>query len=213
MVRVRHGKPIIGITGGIGSGKSFVADLFGEMGCLVIKSDEQVNEAYQDAAITRQLREWWGDDVVAKGGGVNRRAIAERIFNSATERRRLEGLLHPYVARRRDEVMKGAADDRGVVAFVWDTPLLIETGLDEHCDAVVFVEAPLALRLQRVAAGRKWSSEELMRRENLQTPLDRKRQISDYVVNNTADAAHARRQVKEVLQRIFVEKTDRAGLK
>lgn len=212
MVAVRHGRPIIGIAGGIGSGKSFVADLFGELGCLVIKSDDQVHQAYRDPQVIGKLREWWGDEVIGPDGQVNRRAIARQIFGNAAERQRLEGLIHPYVARMRDEVMAAAAEDASVVAYVWDTPLLFETRLNEECDAVVFVDAPLELRQKRVQGSRGWSEGELERREILQTPLDRKRRISDYVINNTADAAHARRQVEEVLHRILVEKAGQGGL-
>ena len=64
---MRHGKPIIGISGGIGSGKTFVADLFGEMGCLVIKSDEQVLRVYEEQAVLERLRAWWGGGGVAGG--------------------------------------------------------------------------------------------------------------------------------------------------
>lgn len=207
---MRHGKPIIGISGGIGSGKTFVADLFGELSCLVIKSDEQVTQAYEDPAIVNQLRRWWGDEVVQAGGRVDRRFIADRIFHDPAERNRLEQLLHPYVARRRDERMRQAADDAQVLAFVWDTPLLFETGLDRQCDELVFVEAPFDLRLSRVATTRGWDRAELLRRENFQRPLDTKREISDHVIRNTADAAVTRSQVREVLSRIL-SKTDRAA--
>ncbi len=208
MIRpVRHGKPIIGITGGIGSGKSFVADLFGELGCLVIKSDDQVAAAYRDPAILAQLRQWWGDPAVQPDGTVNKRLIADRIFNHPEERRRLENLLHPYVARLRDEQMAAVGGDPRVPAYVWDTPLLFETRLNRQCDAVVFVDAPFDLRLARVRAARGWDEQELKRREILQTPLDRKRELSEYVIENTADAARARCQVREVLSRILVEKT------
>lgn len=208
---MRHGKPIIGIAGGIGSGKTFIARLFGESGCMVISSDEQVDRAYRDPLILEHLRNWWGDQVARPDGTANRRLIADRIFNRPEERARLEGLLHPYVARLREEAMAAGADDPQVLAYVWDTPLLFETGLDRSCDTVVFVEAPPEVRLARVQSSRGWDRSELLRRENLQTPLDRKRELSEYVVTNTADATRARSQVREVLSRILVEKTGRAA--
>jgi dephospho-CoA kinase len=209
---VRHGKPVIGIAGGIASGKSYIADLFGELGCLVIKSDDQVAAAYRDPEVLAELKRWWGDGVVRPDGAVDKRVIANRIFGDPEERRRLEGLLHPYVARLRDTQMLAAAGDKNVVAYVWDTPLLFETGLNQECDAVVFVDAPRDLRVSRVKETRGWDESELMRREILQTPLDRKRELSDHVITNTADATRARSQVREVLSRILVEKTGRAAL-
>ena len=197
------GRPIIGITGGIGSGKSFVARLFGELGCGVIDSDSQVHAAYQDFGVRQTLRQWWGDPVFNSDGTIRRAAIAQRVFGSEVERKRLEGLIHPWVAAARDRQMEEMSQNPAVVAFVWDTPLLLEAGLKGRCDAVVFVDAPPELRLQRVARSRGWDSAELLRRENLQWPLDRKREIADYVISNTADAGEARDQVRDVLSRIL----------
>lgn len=195
-------KPIIGIAGGIGSGKSFVADLFGELGCLVIRSDDAVHEAYRDPQVREAIRQWWGEAVFRPDGEVDRSAIGRIVFADPEQRRRLERLLHPVVARTRQAAMERSADDPQVRAFVWDTPLLFETGLERQCDAVVFVEAPEDLRLSRVQT-RGWDRAELARRENLQMPLDKKREISDYVIRNTADAEYARGQVRDVLSRIL----------
>lgn len=203
--RVFAGKPIIGIAGGIGSGKTFVAKLFGELGALVISSDAQVTEAYRDPHVRRTLLEWWGADVLRPDGEINRRFIGAKVFADAAERRRLEQLLHPRVHAARERAMAAAADDPGVVAFAWDTPLLFETDLHRACDAVVFVDAPLETRLARVAATRNWDAAELARRENSQWGLDRKREIADYVVSNTAGVEIARGQVQDVLSRILAK--------
>src|SRR5687768_8901024 len=99
------GKPIIGIVGGIGSGKSHVARLFGELGCLVVDSDAQVREAYFRPEVTGALRQWWGDDVVCPDGTVNKSAVAAKVFADPAEKRRLEGLLHPLVHAARERQM------------------------------------------------------------------------------------------------------------
>jgi dephospho-CoA kinase len=196
-----RGKPIIGIVGGIGSGKSYVARLFGEEGCLVIDSDAQVREAYQDPAVLKTLRDWWGDDVFAGDGALDRAAVAKKVFNNPAERQRLEGLLHPWVDEKRRRMMEEASP--AVAGFVWDTPLLMEAGLNVQCDAVVFVEASDSERLQRVKEQRGWEAEELARREKLQLPLDTKRKISDYQVVNTAGAEDLRGQVRQIFSRIL----------
>ena len=198
-----RGKPIIGIAGGIGSGKTFVAKLFGEFGALVISSDEQVTAAYRDPQVRQTLRQWWGDEVIRPDGEINRRLIGGKIFADPAERKRLEELLHPRVHAAREDVMSNSADDPSVVAFVWDTPLLFETDLHQECDAVVFVDAPLETRLARVTKTRNWDAGELARRENSQWGLDRKRDFADYVISNTAGADFARGQVQDVLSRIL----------
>jgi dephospho-CoA kinase len=201
------GKPVIGIVGGIGSGKSFVAQLFAELGCLVISSDEQVTAAYRDPRVLATLHWWWGEDVIAADGSLNRRAVAQRVFADPQQRKRLEELIHPLVNAARQRAMDAAKDDPEVTAFVWDTPLLLETGLNKQCDAVVFVEAPEPSRQARVRENRGWEGGELARREKSQWPLDRKREISDYVISNTADAGFARGQVSDVLSRILARIT------
>jgi dephospho-CoA kinase len=203
---VFNSKPIIGISGGIGSGKSMVAGIFRELGCMVISSDEQVREAYKDQRIVRQLREWWGESVLDEQGELNRKKVADIIFGDPSQRLRLETLLHPAVAVLRQKRMEVGGEDPQVTAFVWDTPLLFEAGLRGGCDAIVFVEAPLERRLERVKASRGWTEAELHRREKSQWPLDKKREISDYIVVNTADAEYVRGQVREVLFRILAKR-------
>ena len=223
-----QGKPIIGIAGGIGSGKSRVARLFGEMGCAVIDSDAQVREVYSREDVRRTLKQWWGDGVFKQGGELDRAAVAAKVFSDPAERQRLEALVHPLVAEARDRAMREAARDPQLVAFVWDTPLLFEVGMNAACDAVVFVDAPQDLRLLRVRRSRGWDAAELARRENLQWPLDRKRQLSDDVVTNTADADEGsspdegssgptgadplRNQVRKVLSRILARTVHGQGI-
>jgi len=199
------GKPIIGIAGGIGSGKSRVAQFFGELGCIVLNADAQVRELYRDPVVKQTLRSWWGDAVFTPAGEVDRSAVAGKIFADPDERRRLEQLLHPLVTRDRDAAMRASANDSSVAGYVWDIPLLFENDLHRQCDAVVFVEAPLELRLERVRADRGWSRAQLLERENLQMPLDKKREMSDYILRNSADASYARSQVRELLTRILAD--------
>lgn len=201
-----HGKPIIGITGGIGSGKSTVAGMFGEIGCLVISSDEQVQQVYRDPNVISELVRWWGAGILQRDGQLNKREIADRIFADPDQRKRLEELLHPRVANLRDQRMAEAGDDPQVRAIIWDTPLLFETGLRNKCDAVVFVASSPQQRLERVGKSRGWDAVELGRREISQWPLDKKREISDYIVDNTADPDYVRGQVREVLFRILAKR-------
>jgi dephospho-CoA kinase len=197
-------KPVIGISGGIGSGKSTVARLFGEMGCLVLNADDHVRELYAtDPDVRRALRDWWGDQVFDTRGEVDRRTIARIVFADPAKLKRLETLLHPRVDRVRKAAMAAAANDAQVLAYVLDIPLLFEAGLDRQCDALVFVDAPRSQRLERVRIPRNWDETELERREKLQQPLDNKRRMSKYIIRNTADVGFAATQVEEVLREIL----------
>jgi dephospho-CoA kinase len=199
------GKPIIGLTGGIGAGKSLIAQMLAEAGCMVISSDEIIRLAYKDSMIKQTLRKWWGGMIFSPDGCVDRSAVARKVFSRPEDRKKLEQLLHPYANQVRERMMQQAAEDPNIVAFVWDTPLLIETGLNRLCDKVVYVEAPIEARLARVKEARGWSEQELAERENLQLPLDKKKEISDYCISNTADADYARGQVRDTLTRILAE--------
>src|SRR6202012_2963915 len=106
---MHRNKPVIGIVGGIGSGKSYVARLFGERGCLVIDSDAQVRAAYRDPRVRATLLEWWGGGVFTPAGEIDKGAIAHRIFGNPDDRHRLESLLHPMVAEARRQEMEAAA--------------------------------------------------------------------------------------------------------
>lgn len=204
------GKPIIGIVGGIGSGKSHVARLFGELGCLVIDSDAQVRELYSDPAVLETIRGWWGGGVFLPDGRIDKSAVAGRIFADPAEKQRLERLLHPMVQAARERQMSLAAADPQVVAYAWDTPLLLEAGLAGQCDAIVFVDAPYEQRRRRVWATRGWDGAELLRREKSQLPLDTKLWLSDHQLSNAADPGvdvsgcdQLRQQVRQVLSLIL----------
>lgn len=196
-------KPIIGLAGGIGSGKTFVASLFAAEGCLVLSADEAVIAAYADPRVQQTLRQWWGDTAIDANGTINRRWIADQVFSDDTQRRRLENLLHPLVEAARTEKMNQFAKDNSILAFIWDVPLLFEAGQNRQCDFVVFVDSPLPQRQIRVHAARGWTETDLIRRENVQMPLDKKREMSDYIIVNAADAAETRRQVRDVLSQIL----------
>lgn len=185
--------PVIGIVGGIGAGKSTVAGVFAQLGCVVSDSDAVVRELMGGDAVRDQLVGWWGGRVLGADGRVDRARVAQIVFESDDERRRLEGLIHPMVHEHRRGVID-AARREGRAGVVVDAPLLFEAGVDSECDAVVFVDTPREIRLSRVRTTRGWDESELGRRENAQLGLEEKRKRSDYIVSNTGllDELHGR---------------------
>ncbi len=199
-------KPVIGIAGGIGSGKSTIARMLGECGCFVIDSDAIAHQVLQSEAVKGEIRSWLGEGVFAADGSVNRKAVGHVVFADKAALAKLNGLVHPRVDERRLELMAGAFGEGRYRAIVLDTPLLFETGSERSCDVVIFVNTPLEQRLQRVREARGWSAEELRRRENSQVSLDKKQANADYIVNNTGNEAASLRQVQLVLSQILAEK-------
>lgn len=181
--------PLLGLTGPPGAGKSTVARELGALGCVVSDSDALARAAYDDPEVQRTVLGWWGT--------ADRRAIADLVFASPAERARLEGLIHPWIARKREAAF--AAAPAGTRALVIDAPLLLEAGLGPSCDRVIFVDCPLETRRARVAESRGWTPAELARREAAQWPLDRKRALAHHVIRNDGDPASLRAQVRAVL--------------
>jgi dephospho-CoA kinase len=199
-------RPIIGLVGGIAAGKSHVARLFEAAGCCRIASDEMVRAAYTHPEVKRAVVERFGDEVMDGVGQIDRKRIADIVFRNVAERQWLESLLHPVANQARVELMERAARDPAVVGYVWDSPLLLETGLDKLCDVVIFVDAPLEDRVRR-AVRRGWDAAELHRREKVQMPLDKKRTKADYVLEN----ADARPASTETVTALLSQILDRVG--
>lgn len=175
---------IFGLTGGIASGKSFVAGLLAEQGAVALDADRHAHAALAEPAVVEQLVERWGEAILDEDGSLRRSEIAGRVFGEGeagtTERRFLESLVHPRV-RERLEAELAAAAAAGVPAAVLDIPLLIEAGWADRCDAVLFIETPDATRLARAEA-RGWGANELARREASQTSIAEKRSQADAVI-------------------------------
>lgn len=199
---VKQKQPIIGLCGGIGAGKSFVAAEFQRLGCLVIDSDKLNGEALREPDVVRTLRAWWGEGVIDAAGFPDRRRIAEIVFADAEAKQRLESLVHPLIARRRAAMIRAVRDNPAVTAIVIDSPLLLESNLHHECDTIVFVNTTESERLRRLRAGRGWTAEELRRRESWQIPLAEKRSQAEFVVENDGPAEKLRPQVADILQTI-----------
>jgi dephospho-CoA kinase len=192
--------PILGICGGIGSGKSTVAAILAELGCVVSDSDAVAREALRDPAIRKEIVSWWGPGVLDESGEIARRVIAGIVFSSPAQRRRLESLVHPWIETRRRALFGQAPPD--TPALVIDAPLLFETGLDRECDAVLFVDTNHDQRLARLAGSRGWNEDELTKREKSQLSLDDKRARADYFVINNGDPDHLNEQVRRILNEL-----------
>ncbi len=194
--------PVIGIAGGVGSGKSTVARMLGELGCVVLDSDVAAKAALDRAQVIDTIRAWWGAGVVGPDGRADRRRIADVVFADPAQRTRLEGLIHPLLKHDRAASV-AAARAAGKAGVVVDAPLLFEAGVDAECDAVIFVNCPKEVRLTRVARSRGWDVSELARREAAQWPIEKKRAMCGYVVENAGDDATAQARLRQQLAIVF----------
>jgi dephospho-CoA kinase len=192
---------VVGLTGGIGAGKSEVAHLLAGHGYVVIDSDKEAKAALDRPDVREELVKWWGPRVLTAEGRADRRAVASIVFSDPAERARLEQLVHPLVKADRGSLIERAARETrpGVVV---DAPLLLEAGSDKECDVVVFVDSPQDQRLARVQATRGWDAAEMDRREKAQLPLEEKRRRSDEVVVNDSSPQALAGRVAELVKKL-----------
>jgi dephospho-CoA kinase len=193
---------VLGLTGGIASGKSYVAALLAERGAVVLDADRHAHGVLAEPGVLEVLTERWGRSVLAEDGSLRRSEVARRVFGDSpeatAERRFLEGVVHPRVRERLRAELE-IAEAAGTAVAVLDIPLLIEAGWADECDAILFIDTPLEERRRRAAA-RGWSPDELARREAAQVPLETKRLRADFIVPGD-DPEGARLAIAEVWRR------------
>lgn len=196
-------KPVVGLLGGIGAGKSTVAQFLVERGAAEIDSDRLNTEELAQSEVVQTLVGWWGEGILEGSGEVDRKAVANRVFGSDGQRRKLEAFLHPRIGRRRARLLARYQQDPDCRLIVLNSPLLLEAGLDRLCDTLVFVACDRKRRLERVRRIRGWSSEELDRREKLQKPLDWKRDRADHVLENNTSLDRLRSQTHNLFLKLL----------
>jgi dephospho-CoA kinase len=206
MTHAYHNKPVIGIVGGIGAGKSLTSAKFAELGCVVVSGDEIGHELLRDADVAAEVVRQWGDGVLDADGQIDRSALGRIAFDAPGEMAKLTGILHPRIRSRMTERIAAAQTDAAAIAVVVDAAVLFEAGWDDLCDCVVFVDAPRAVRLARVAEVKGWDQTALTKRERLQIELDKKRQMCDYVIDNHVSDSRLSETLRQLLDRIVSAK-------
>jgi dephospho-CoA kinase len=193
---------IIGLLGGVASGKSLVARLLAELGAGVLDADQAGHQVLQLPHIMAAARQRWGEAIFGADGQIDRHKLARIVFapgeQGDRERRFLEKLTHPEIGRLLLAQAQQYADN-GKKAAVLDAALLLEAGWDKLCKILVFVDAPLESRHKR-AFQRGWTTEEFIAREAAQLPIEQKRARADLVIDNSAAVEYTREQVERLWQ-------------
>lgn len=200
VIRSPQAKPVIGLVGGIGSGKTTVAAAFGRHGGKVISGDQLGHEALGQPDVEAVVRRRWGDGVLHPDGSVNRRRLGARVFAEPAELRELEQLVFPWIERRIREEIAAARADPAVAFIVLDAAVMLEAGWNKVCDWLVYIDVPRPQRLQRLRQQRGWSEEEVSARERAQLATTEKAARADFSVDNSGPPEQTARQVDELLQ-------------
>ena len=195
--------PIIGLIGGIGSGKSRVAAAFAKRGARVISGDQAGHEALKQPEIRDQVEERWGKGLIDEKGEVNRRALGRIVFARPEELRALEVMVFPWIGQRLRDEIAATARDVQVPLIVLDAAVMLEAGWNNVCERIVYVHAPRDARLRRLAETRGWTSKEVEARESAQMSLTEKATRADFAVDNSGSPEELERQV-EAIWRVLV---------
>jgi len=187
---------VIGLLGGIGSGKSAVAHALAARGFLVLDADVEARAAVEQPEVRAALVERFGPDILDERGALDRACLAARAFSSEQAVADLNAIVHPPVRARLAAALAAA----GARPVVLDVPLLLESPLAAHVDRWLFVEAPESVREARIAA-RGWAPGERSRREARQASLQAKRARADAVLENSGAIEDLERQLDALLKR------------
>ena len=190
----------IGLTGGIGSGKSVVADLLQRQGASIIDADRLGHEAYAPhSEAWRRVVEAFGEDILTAEGEIDRRKLGAIVFADAAELERLNAIMHPLMARMVEQRKAQLAAD-GVSVAVVEAAVLFEAGWDALVDEVWTTYAPAEVVVERLRQRNGLSEEEARKRINSQMPAAERNRRSDVVVDNAADLATLERAVAALWQ-------------
>ncbi len=193
--------PVIGLVGGVGSGKSTAAAEFAALGCAVVDADKIGHELLGDDEVRSLIAERWGGCVIRDDGSVDRAALGEIVFGDADEREHLNAIMWPRMDAIIADRLAALRRRPGVPAVVLDAAVMFEAGWDRFCTHIIFIEASPEVRAAR-AAGRGLSGRQWQVRENSQISLDSKRGRCYRVIDNSFSVSHLREQVRHVFRRI-----------
>ena len=206
-------KPIIGILGGIGSGKSTVAAEFAKLGCKVIDADKIAHELLDEPTVKEKIVGLFSRAILDSKGKIDREKIAEVVFVDAEsvsakaeavagKLSSLNEIIHPLVLQRTEELIEQYNRQKQVKAIVLDMPLLVEVGWDKRCDKIIFVDCEQKLRLDR-AKKMGFDKNQVKFRENFQISLDNKVEVADNNINNNSDFSALAKQVTDIFSYVM----------
>ncbi|MCP9447535.1 MAG: dephospho-CoA kinase [Nitrospira sp.] len=197
-----HGMVLVGLTGGVATGKSTVASMFKQCGAVIIDADALARSVVEPGKPAwREIVKSFGKTVLNPDRTINRRVLGDIVFRDPEKLRRLERIVHPRVSREQRRLVRSAfaRDPRAVV--VYDVPLLFEAGIEKTVDHIIVVSADRDIQIARLQERDGLSRADALRRIKSQMPLAKKRRLADFVLDGTMSKHDLFRRVKTLFQR------------
>jgi dephospho-CoA kinase len=193
-------KPVIGILGGIGSGKTTVAAELGRLGCAVIRADRIAHQVLERPDVRRRVVHLLGEAILDSNSRIDRKKVAAVVFADPGKVSAINQIVHPPVLDEVERLMRYYQQHSDVPALVLDIPLLLEVGWADRCDRLIFVACDLKTRAARA---KDLTVEEILARENFQISLDKKAAAADNVVENNSDLSALVRQIATIFSSVM----------
>lgn len=187
----------LGLTGGMATGKSTVADMLVRRGAILIDADQIAREIVQPKSdVLQQIKERFGNNVILQDGSMNRKLLSELIFANPVAREDLEAILHPLIRRRMWERQVMAETLHPEILVVVDVPLLYESNLQNNFQEVMVVYVPENIQVERLISRNHLSRDEAMLRIQAQMPIEQKKLLADIVIDNQGSLSDTESQIE-----------------
>ena len=193
-------KPVIGIVGAIGAGKSVASNRFAALGAVVLDADKIGHGILNLPDARQEIIAAFGPGVIGSEGNIDRKQVASLVFTDREKLKQLEKIVHARMRTVFENEIRAAQLNPAVPAIVLDAAVLLEAGWDGLCDRVLFVDAPASQRIERVRVGRGWDIAELERREAMQIPNDEKKRRANRIIMNDGTIADYETKVDELFR-------------
>ncbi len=190
---------LVGLTGGIATGKSTVAGIFKRCGAAVIDADALAREVVQPGKPAwREIVKVFGKTALNPDRTLNRQALGAKVFGHPAKLRRLEHIIHPRVAREQRRLTRQAAQKDPDAVVIYDVPLLFEAGIDARVDTTIVVTADRETQVARLKQRNGLSRAETLRRIKSQMPLAEKRRRADYLLDGALPLPQLKKQIRSL---------------
>jgi dephospho-CoA kinase len=194
---------IVALTGGIGSGKSSIAKMFKDEGAYVIDFDYLARVVVEpDKPAWKKIIDYFGPEILSPDRTLNRSVLAEIVFSDIKSRKALEGFTHPRIFEKRDTLIKDIKKKDPKAIVIVDIPLLFELSLKKKYDKVILVYVSRDVQIKRAIKRGVLTKEGVEKRLKTQIPIEEKKLLSDYIINNEGNMKDTRDQVRKVVHEL-----------
>jgi dephospho-CoA kinase len=192
---------VVGLTGGIATGKSTVAQMFKRCGAVIIDADQLARDVVRRGKPAwREIAKVFGERVLNQNGSINRHALGTIVFHNRQKLRQLERIIHPRVAREQQRLVRGIATRAPHAVVVYEVPLLFESGAHQRVDTIIVVTADRETQIARLKHRDGMTRTEALRRIRNQMPLAQKVRGADVVLDGTRDKTLVKKDVRRLMQ-------------